>query len=218
MRVLVAGSHGKVGQRLVRVLVEHGHDVVAMIRDGEQTSQMQDYGARPLIADLEHDVTFAPLGCDAVVFTAGAGAGSGAAKKQTIDRDGAEKLVDAAVRHDVRRYVLVSSIGAHDPDRGGDALRPYLEAKRQADEHLMASPLDWTVVRPGALHDDPGDGRVSLSTELGGRGPVSRDDVAAVLAAVLDDPRTHGLLFELFDGDAPIGEALDALVADRAKR
>lgn len=212
MRILVAGSHGKVGRRLVPLLVEGGHEVVAMIRDGGQAESMERLGGRPLVADLEHHVGFAPMGCDAVVFTAGAGPGSGAAKKQTIDRGGADKLVDAAVEHGVRRYVMVSSIGAHDPASGEGPLRPYLEAKLQADEHLMSSDLDWTIVRPGSLHDAPGDGRVRLSAELGGTGPVSRDDVAAVLAAVLDDPRTAGTLFELFDGDVPVAQAITALV------
>ena len=218
MRVLVVGSHGKVGRRLVPLLVRSGHEVVAMIRDGDQTTAMQELGARPLIADLEHEVSFAPQGCDAVVFTAGAGAGSGAARKQTVDRAGAEKLVDAALEHGVRRYLMVSSIGAHDPAVGGEALRPYLQAKRQADDHLMASGLDWTIVRPGSLHDRPGEGRVTVSDQLGGSGPVSRDNVAMVLAAVLEDLRTVGLLFELFDGDTPLDRALESLLADRAQR
>lgn len=211
MRVLVAGSHGNIGQRLVRLLAQAGHEPVAMIRDPGQAEEMEQLGGSPLVADLAGDVSQAPAGCDAVVFTAGAGPGSGPEPKQVIDRGGAEKLVDAAGRHGASRFVMVSSIGAHDPDRGPEALRPYLVAKRQADEHLLASRLDWTVARPGSLHDDPGDGRVRASTDLGARGPVSRDDVAATLLAVIERDDLVGVVFELFDGDDLIDEALDQL-------
>lgn len=212
MRVLVAGSHGKVGQRLVARLARAGHEPVAMIRDAAQRDELRDLGGEPLVADLAGDVGDAPKGCDAVVFTAGAGPGSGPEPKQTIDRGGAEKLVDAARRHGVRRYVMVSSIGAHDPASGGEKMRPYLEAKRQADEYLMGSDLDWTIVRPGSLTEDEGDDRIRASTELGHRAAVSRDDVAATLLAVLERDDLGGVMFELFDGDLPIPEALDALV------
>lgn len=211
MRVLVAGSHGKIGQRLVRRLAEAGHEPVAMIRDPEQAEEMRSLGGEPLVADLTGDVSDAPQGCDAVVFTAGAGPGSGPEPKQVIDRGGAEKLVDAAERHGARRFVIVSSIGAHDPASGPEPLRPYLEAKRQADEHLRASGLDWTIVRPGSLTDEEGDGCVRASTELGDRAEVSRDDVAATLVAVLERDALTGVTFELFDGDQPVDEALDAL-------
>lgn len=211
MRILIAGSHGGIGQRLTRLLREHGHEPVAMIRDPDQSAEMEALGGEPLVADLAGDVSDAPAGCDAVVFTAGAGPGSGAGPKQTIDRGGAEKLIAAAEAHRVRRYVMVSSIGAHDPDSGGD-MQPYLEAKAQADEALRASSLDWTIIRPGGLTDDPGDGRVHLSAELGGRGKVSRDDVAAVLAAVLERDDAAGHLLELFDGDRDIAEALERVL------
>lgn len=211
MRVLVAGSHGNIGQRLVRLLSQEGHDAVAMIRDPGQAEEMESLGGIPLVADLSGDVAEAPAGCDAVVFTAGAGPGSGPGPKQVVDRGGAEKLVDAAQRTGARRFVMVSSIGAHDPNRGPEGMRPYLEAKRQADEHLQGSDLAWTIVRPGSLHDGPGDGRVRASTELGARGPVSRDDVASVLLAVLGRDDLVGVVFELFDGEEPIEEALAAL-------
>lgn len=211
MKVLIAGSHGKIGQRLVRLLALQGHEVIAMIRDADQEAALRALGGRPLLADLAGDVSAAPAGCDAIVFTAGAGPGSGPGPKQTIDRGGAEKLVDAAKANGVRRYVMVSSQGAHAPEDGSDALRPYLEAKRQADDYLAASGLDYTIVRPGGLTEDPGRGTVTVSTQLGGRGMVPRDDVAATLAAVLKRDNTIGVTFELFEGDTPIDEALDRL-------
>ncbi|MPZ89250.1 MAG: NAD(P)H-binding protein [Nitriliruptorales bacterium] len=212
MKVLVAGSHGKIGRRLVSRLAADGHKAIAMIRDPSQAEELRVRGGQPLVADLAQDVAFAVEGCDAIVYTAGAGAGSGAAKKQTVDRAGAEKLVDAARRHGVRRYVMVSSIGAHDPGSARGPMRPYLEAKQQADKYLAASGLDYTIVRPGRLTDDGGDGRIEASLELGRRGDVPRDDVATTLLAVLSDDRTIGLTFELFDGATPIADALDRLV------
>lgn len=211
MKVLVAGSHGKVGRRLVSLLAADGHKAVAMVRDPSQADELRARGGQPLVADLEKDVSFTVEGCDAIVYTAGAGAGSRAARKQTVDRAGAEKLVDAAKQHGVRRYVMVSSIGAHDPASAGGPMRPYLEAKQQADEYLAASGLDYTIVRPGRLTEDVGDGRIEARLELGRRGDVPRDDVAATLLAVLGDDRTIGLTFELFDGRTPIADALDAL-------
>jgi uncharacterized protein YbjT (DUF2867 family) len=211
MRILIAGSHGKVGRRLVRILADRGHEVVALIRDPDQAEELGDLGGSPLVADLTGDVSHTPAGCDAVVFTAGAGPGSGPGPKQTVDRGGAEKLVDAAREHGVPRFVMVSSIGAHAPAEGPEAMRPYLEAKQQADDHLAASLLGWTIVRPGSLSDDPGTGRVKATTQLGNRGPVTRDDVAATLAAVVERNDLNSLIFELFAGDTPIDEALDSL-------
>ena len=213
MRVLVAGSHGGIGRRLVRLLADHGHEAVAMIRDADQADELRALGGEPLVADLTGDVSGAPAGCDAVVFTAGAGPGSGAAPKQTVDRGGAQKLIDAAVAHGVRRYVMVSSMGAGDPGSAGEQMRPYLEAKGQADAALRDSGLDWTVVRPGRLTEDAGTGRVDTAESLGRRGEIPRDDVAAVLLACLERPATAGLTFEVLSGDTAIDAALDGLTS-----
>jgi uncharacterized protein YbjT (DUF2867 family) len=144
-----------------------------------------------------------------VVFAAGAGPGSGPERKRTVDLGGAIKLADAAMETGVRRYVMVSSIGAQDPASAGPSMRAYLQAKAEADAYVVASGLDYTIVRPGGLRDDPGTGLVRATRELGQRGPVPRDDVAAVLAACLTTPSTIGVTFELFAGDTPIVEALD---------
>ena len=150
-------------------------------------------------------------GADAIVFAAGAGPGSGPERKRTVDLGGAIKCVEAAEAAGVARFVIVSSIGAHDPEFGPEAMRPYLRAKADADAHVAASGLDWTIVRPGSLTDAPGTGLVDVSTVLGGRGPVPRDDVALVLAETLAAPGTIGLTFELFTGETPPGQALQAL-------
>jgi len=185
-----------------------------MIRSEEQAEELRSLGGAPVVADLEGDevaVSDAAKGADAIVFSAGAGPGSGAARKETVDYGGAAKLIAAANEHDVRRYVMVSSIGAHDPEAADEPMRPYLRAKAKADRELAESGLDYTIVRPGSLTNDPGTGLVDASTELGRRARVPREDVAAVIVACLEMPETVGKTFELFEDDTPIREALARL-------
>jgi uncharacterized protein YbjT (DUF2867 family) len=212
MDVLVAGGHGQVALRLLGLLAAEGHRARGLIRKAGQAADLEAVGAVAVLGDLEADASLAEYvqGADAVVFAAGAGPGSGPERKRTVDLGGAVKLVDAARAVGVHRYVMVSSIGADRPHASGP-MRPYLEAKAEADHYLMASGLDWTIVRPGALTDDPGTGRVRVSTELGGRGQVPRDDVAAVIAEVLDAPTTIGVTFEVFGGDRSVAEAVRSL-------
>jgi len=150
-------------------------------------------------------------GCDAVVFAAGAGPGSGPARKQTVDYGGAVKLIEAAKLNGIRRYVIVSAIGAGRPERWSEESRPYNEAKAGADRELAASGLDYTIVRPGRLTDDPGTGLIEAAAELERGGEIPRDDVAATLLACLDTPATIGKTFEVLSGEAPIAEALAGL-------
>jgi uncharacterized protein YbjT (DUF2867 family) len=209
MDILVAGGHGQVALRLLKLLAADGHTARGLIRKPEQAADLQAAGAVPVLGDLENDESLAGYvkGADAVVFAAGAGPGSGNARKRTVDLGGAVKLADAAIETGVRRYVMVSSIGAQDPAAGG-TMQPYLEAKAEADAYVVARGLDYTIVRPGGLTDEPGTGRVRVTRDLGQRGPIPRDDVAAVLAACLFTPATIGVTFELFTGDTPIAEAL----------
>ncbi len=209
--MLVAGSHGGIGQHLVRLLAEAGHEARAMIRDDSQSSEMRDLGGTPVVADLEGDPSPAAEGCDAVIFTAGGGPGSGAAKKETVDRQGAVKLIEAAKEHGVRRYVMVSAMGADDPESGSEGMRPYLRAKGQADDALRGSGLDFTIVRPGRLTDDPATGRVDAAPSLGRRGEITREDSARVLLATLTATNTHGKTFEVLAGDKPVEEAVNGL-------
>jgi uncharacterized protein YbjT (DUF2867 family) len=213
MDVLVAGGHGKIALRLLRLLAAEGHRARGLIRTPGQSADLEALGAVAVLGDLEADAGLAEYveGADVVVFAAGAGPGSGPERKRTVDLGGAVKLVDAALAVGVQRYVMISSIGADRPDAASGSMRPYLEAKAEADQYLMASGLDYTIVRPGALTDDPGTGRVRLSTELGRRGDVPRDDVAAVIAKVLDSPNTIGVTFEVFSGDLLVDEAVRSL-------
>jgi uncharacterized protein YbjT (DUF2867 family) len=211
MDVLVAGGHGQIAQRLLRLLAAGGNTARGLIRNPDHAADLERLGAVPVLCDLEQEDPRPHVsGADAIVFAAGAGPGSGPARKRTVDLGAAVKLIDAARELGVARYLIVSSIGAHDP-AGSGPMRPYLEAKAEADEALRASGLDWTIVRPGSLNNDPGTGTVDVSEELGRRGPVPRDDVALVLLECLGLPNTVGKQFELFAGEVPVREALSAL-------
>jgi uncharacterized protein YbjT (DUF2867 family) len=213
MDVLVAGGHGQIALRLLRLLAAKGHRARGLIRTPGQAADLEAVGAVAVLGDLEADASLATYveGADVVVFAAGAGPGSGPERKRTVDLGGAVKLVDGALAVGVRRYVMISSIGADRPHAASGGMRPYLEAKAEADDYLMASGLEYTIVRPGSLTDDPGTGRVRVSTDLGGRGQIPRDDVAAVIAEVLDAPNTIGVTFELFSGDLLVTEAVRSL-------
>lgn len=216
MDVAIAGGHGKVARRLARLLVARGDRVRGLIRNPGHAADLLADGSEPVLCDLEaeraDEVAAKIAGAEAVVFAAGAGPGSGAQRKLTVDRDGAIKLLDAARAAAVERYVMISSVGAEDPPDGDDVFSVYLRAKAQADEALMASDRTWTIVRPGYLTDDPGTGRVRIGTAPS-RDEVSRDDVAATLAAVLHEPRSARLVLYVTAGYEPIDEALAALLA-----
>ena len=214
MRVAIAGGHGQIALRLAKIMSERGDEVVALIRNPDHADEVRDAGAEPAVVDLEHasedEVANAINGSDAVVFAAGAGPGSGSERKETMDYGGAVKLIAAAKQAGVGRYVIVSSMGANPSATGDDTFSVYLRAKGRADDAVRASGLDATVVRPGGLTNDAGTGRVRLGESLP-RGQVTRDDVAAVLVAVLDSPSTIGRTADLIGGDAPIAEAVAAL-------
>ncbi|MGA7419146.1 MAG: SDR family oxidoreductase [Acidimicrobiales bacterium] len=218
MRVVIAGGHGQVAMHLERLLDERGDDVVGLIRSADQGGDLRLVGAVPVICDLEHtDVATVArhlAGCDATVFAAGAGPGSGAARKETVDRDAAVLLAEAASMSGVHRYLLVSSIGADDPPPPGsdEVFAAYLRAKHEAEVELRRRALELTILRPGQLTDGAPTGLVALSTEVV-RGAIPRADVAAVMVALLDEPRTAGLTLELASGPMPVGGAVSALVA-----
>lgn len=214
MRVVVAGGHGKVALRLERLLSRQGHDVVGIVRRAEQVPDLEDAGARAALLDLEHttvaELTEVVRGADAVVFAAGGGPDGNAARKWTVDKGAAVMLADAAEAAGVRRYVMLSSMRTETADpHSDDVFDVYLRAKQQADDDLRSRDLDWTVVKPGRLTDEPGTSRVSVGSLE--RGDVPRDDVAAVLAAVLAGAGTIHKTFDVLGGDVPIAEALASL-------
>jgi nucleoside-diphosphate-sugar epimerase len=210
MVVAVAGGHGKIALRLSRLLSAEGESVIGLIRDPAQGDDLRDAGAEPVVCDLEgdDDVAAAIGGADAVVFAAGAGPGSGESRKRTMDLGGALKLIDAAKQRGVKRYLMVSAMGAADPPaEGGEVFGTYLRAKAEADRALRESGLDFTIVRPGMLTDEPGTGRVALGERVES-GSISRDDVAAILVAVLREPATIGATFDAIAGETPVAEAV----------
>jgi uncharacterized protein YbjT (DUF2867 family) len=218
MRVVIAGGHGQIALILEGLLAQRGDSAAGLIRNPAQAPDLAAAGAEALVVDLEQasaeTVADHLKGADAVVFAAGAGPGSGAARKDTVDRDAAILLADAAQAAGVRRYVMVSAMGAdaHATDAGRDAVfAVYLRAKGAADDAVRDRPgLDWTIVRPGQLTNEPGTGRVHLA-ETTGRGTIPRTDVAALLLAVLDTPATAGLTFDAITGDTPIPAAVTSL-------
>ena len=213
MDVAIAGGHGKIGMQLGALLSGRGDRVRGLIRNPSQVEDLRRVGVEPVVCDLEgdDDLAAAVRGAEAIVFTAGAGPGSGAERKRTMDLGGALKLIDAAKAARIRRYLMVSAMGAADPPaEGGEVYGEYLRAKAEADRALQASGLDYTIVRPGRLTDDPASGRISVGEHLGRR-EVSRTDVAATLAAALVTSNTIGVTFELLAGETPIEEALAAL-------
>jgi uncharacterized protein YbjT (DUF2867 family) len=213
MRIAIAGGHGQIALKLTRILSDRGDEIRSLIRNPDHAGDVGEAGAEPVVCDLEaaspDDVAEAIEGVDAVVFAAGAGPGSGPERKETMDYGGAVKLIDAAKRAGISRYVIVSSVGADPAAPGDDTFAVYLRAKGKADAALAASGLDYTIVRPGRLTDAPGTGRVRIGRD----GEIARDDVAATLAAVLHEPRTVGRTFDLVGGDVPIEDAVAALIS-----
>src|SRR3954454_5498930 len=210
VNVVIVGGHGKIGMRLSKILAERGDSPRGIIRKTEQADDLEKIGAEPIVLDIENvEIDDAVAGADAVVFAAGAGPGSGPARKLTVDYGGAVKSVDAAIAQEIRRFVIVSSINANRPENWSEEMKPYFEAKADADKFVAESGLDYTIVRPGSLTDDPGTGKVSV--DGGGPPSISRDDVALVLAEVLNAENTIGKAFDLLGGETPVAEALAAL-------
>ncbi|MFD5395731.1 NAD(P)H-binding protein [Streptomyces sp. NPDC127097] len=217
MRIVIAGGHGQIALRLERLLAKRGDEVAGIIRRPEQAGDVLAAGAEPVVCDLEsasvEDVARHMEGADAAVFAAGAGPGSGIERKDTVDRGAAALFADAAETAGVRRFLVVSSMGAdREPPEGTDPVfAAYLRAKGAADADVRArAGLDWTILRPGRLTNDPGTGLVALA-DTTGRGEVSRDDVAAVLVALLDEPATIGRTLELIGGEVPVEDAVRAV-------
>jgi uncharacterized protein YbjT (DUF2867 family) len=214
MQIAIAGGHGKIGQRLIRMLNARGDKARSLDRNPDHAKDIREAGAEPVTCDLESasiEEIAEDIDCvDAVVFAAGAGPGSGPERKLTMDYGGAAKLIAAAKANGIKRYVMISSIGADPSAKGDDTFSVYLRAKGQADAELQSSGVDYTIVRPTSLTDDPGTGRVQIAEHVE-KTSISRDDVAAVLAAVLHMPTTIGKTLEVTAGNVPVEEAIASL-------
>ena len=214
MRVVIAGGHGKIALLLERLLAERGDQAVGLIRNPAHVADVQNAGAEAVVCDLEAagagDVAGLLSGADAVVFAAGAGAGSGAPRKDSVDRAASVLMAGAAERAGVRRFVQISTMGAGQPPRPGtdEVWVAYITAKTAAEDDLRSGGLDWTILRPGGLTDVPATGLVRLAAPPVPRGTVPRADVAAVIAALLDEPGTRHQTLELTSGDSPVAAAV----------
>ena len=209
MKVLVIGANGNTGKRLISRLAKSDHDAIAMIRDPSQKSTFDDLGISTVLADLEYPIDHAVSGCDAIIFAAGSGGHTGKDKTVLVDQLGAIKSMVAAQVHGVRRYIMLSSI--NNDINSTSAIAHYHKAKAHADFHLTQTELDYTIVCPGGLTNDPPSNRVSISENLFGSGLTSRENLAECLALCLEFPETIGKSFSLLDGETPITNALKQL-------
>jgi uncharacterized protein YbjT (DUF2867 family) len=213
VKVVIAGGHGQIALRLARRLADRGDQPVGLIRNPDHADDVRAAGAEPVLLDLESaavaDATEVLQGADAVVFAAGAGPGSGAARKDTVDRGASALMAAAAESAGVRRFIQVSGMGLDRADDPGvdEVFAAYLRAKAAAEQDLAGRDLDWTILRPGRLTNDAPTGTVALAPSVG-YGEISRDDVAAVLVALLDHPATAGQTLELVGGETPVDQAL----------
>jgi len=213
-RIAIVGGSGKVSKHLIRQLHARGDEVLAIFRNADRYDELADLGAIPVVLDIEKaslsELASAFAGCDAVVFSAGAGGGD-AARTRAVDFDGAVSAINAATLAHVPRFIMVSAIGAGSPvtDDVDESMRPYYQAKHDADLAVQASTLEYTIVRPGGLTDDAATGLVTLGDSVE-RGSIPREDVAAFIVAAIYDPRTIGHAWELVTGDKSIADAIDA--------
>ena len=214
MRVLIAGGHGKIALLLTRQLDEAGDDVVALIRNPDHAADVETAGGTPLVLDLEQaspgEIAAAAGSADTIVFAAGAGPGSGTERKESVDFEAAAKLVDAGRELAVKRFVMISSMGADAEHEGDEVFDVYLRAKGRADVALAESGLEYAIVRPGMLTDDQGSGRVSAGASVG-RSEIPREDVAHVIFNALRNGPAANKTFEVVAGDVPIAEAIETL-------
>jgi uncharacterized protein YbjT (DUF2867 family) len=216
MRVVIAGGHGQIALRLTKILAGDGHEVVGLVRNPAHEADVNAVGGQVAVLDLENaDVAAVAdvlANADVAVFSAGAGPGSGVERKKTVDRGAAVLFAEAAERAGVRRHLQVSSMGTDRVDEldPNDTFTIYLRAKKEAEDDLRGRDLDWTILRPGSLTNDPGTGKVRLADKVD-RGSIPRDDVALVLAGLCDTPASIGRTLELISGDTPVFEALKNL-------
>ena len=207
-KILIAGATGQTGKRVIEILSNtQNFKPVAMIRDESQKQMFDDMDVESVFADLEGDINHAFKGIDRVIFAAGSGSKTGPEKTISIDQEGAKKMVDAAKKNKVKKFIMLSAMGADDPSSHKD-LEHYLKAKKEADDYLVDSGIVYTILRPGALTEDLGLAKVKLALKLEETGEISRDDVAFLLVMCLADPLGKNMAFEALEGQESIKSAL----------
>lgn len=211
MKVLLIGANGNIGKLTCNILAEQGHSVKAMVRKEEQQEHFQHPNIEAVLGDLEQDFEHVFEGIEAVIFTAGSGGHTGPEKTDAVDYKGAVKSIKHAQTHNVKQFLMVSSLGADTPEKGPEGLQHYLEAKGKADNKLMESSLNYTILRPGALTDEDGMGLIYAKKKINERGSIPRADVARTLAACLGNEKMYNQVFELIEGEVPIKTAIEDL-------
>ncbi len=209
MNILVVGATGGTGRKLVEQLKKKNHEPIAMVRDGADTSGLPADVERRCgdVEALERSVL---KGVDAIIFAAGSGSKTGPEKTIDVDQEGAKALIDLAKAEGISHFVMLSAKGVDSPEAASEGMRHYMRAKRDADDYLIASGLDYTIVRPVLLTHNAGTGRVTLAETVDPHTEVSREDVAAILAQSLDVQTARNRIFELTSGGTPVEDALEA--------
>ena len=206
-KILVAGANGTTGKKVISILKQSKkYKPVAMVRKEEQVSQFQNEGVETILADLEKDVSQTTNGIDKVIFAAG----SGGKNVKEVDQEGAKKLIDAAKEKGVKKFVMLSSMGADNPEEA-DEIQEYLKAKHNADEYLKQLGIQYSIVRPGSLNNQDGKGKIELDNKLNKRGEIPRMDVAETLVGALDDTIGKNKTFEILGGEVYIKAALEKI-------
>ncbi|WP_322905350.1 SDR family oxidoreductase [Paenibacillus campi] len=215
MNITVIGANGQIGKLLTQYIAqETDHSVTAVIRKPEQAEALEQLGAQTAIGDLAgtvEELSKTMAGADAIVFTAGSGGSTGDDQTLLIDLDGAVKCMEAAEQAGVSRFILVSALFAYDRTKWSDAIKPYYVAKHYADRLLEASSLDYTIVRPGGLLNDPGTGKVQIAERLADSGSIPRADVAKVIAHLIDNKNTYRKGYDVISGEQSVADALKGL-------
>lgn len=211
MQVLVAGANGHTGRLLIQFLNEAGHEPFGLIRKEEQKAKVEELGGTPVLADVTHsDVGYAVKGMDAVIFAAGSGSSTGSEQTEKVDRDGAINLAKATEELGIKKFIMLSSIAAGQPERGPESLQHYLKMKGEADDYLRSTELDYTIVRPGGLTHEDSTGKIKVGEKVEA-GQISRADVAKTMISALEEPNAYHKTFEMIQGDTQIEEALKSL-------
>ncbi|MFU8811435.1 MAG: SDR family oxidoreductase [Balneolaceae bacterium] len=212
MKISIVGAAGQIARKLHPLLIDDSHQVRGLIRKKEQMDELAKIGVEPILCDIEYenDIAQAVGRADVVVFAAGAGPGSGAERKWTVDRDGAIKLIEAAKKIGPKRYIMISAMGLDKP-RGSDVFKVYQKAKAEADEALRKSGLPYVILKPGRLTNEPGNGNIQLQPSLE-RGEISREDVAATLFHIIQTSTLYNVTLDLVQGDQPIKTAVNKAV------